>query len=770
MICLTLLSDILSIVVRRELAMRTIVDAGLGNAAAVALLAIVAWLVSRLGGRPAWAHCAWLLVLLKLVTPPLVSVPLAWPTRLAAAAPVIEVARPPAPPAFRAPEPPEEVEFILADLPADFAAELDEPEAPSGEKGAGTFASLRSQSPFPLVIQGPIASAPIPILTSTSVTIWPRLRSLAAGHWRLAVASVWGAGSAAWLICATTRVRRFRRVLRLASPAPAAVQARSDELAHSLGLRQGPRVWVIPGVVSPLLWAFGEAPRVIVPSGLWGRLDDRQRDTLLVHELAHLRRRDHWVRLLELLATALYWWHPVAWWARRALRQAEEQCCDAWVVWALPGAARSYATALIETVDFLSESRPVVPLAASGAGPVDDLKERLTMILQGAPARSLTPAGRLAVLGLAIALLPLLPTAARSAADEFKAVPVALNFAAVAEADDDKKEDEAKAKLEAEKAEELDKKAEELDKKAEAQASKIEAQAEAIAAKVEAQVEAIVEQAEALAEKAGAEAEALGEKLGKQAADLAESLQLKALELSDSALKSLNAHLETAQDDDDLAKDTQSSVKKLNEQLRDRTRGSLDRAKLDELRKRSAASRAQNRHELRKPLSPEKQAQVDKARAELKDAEQKLTLAVKRLAELEGHSQFNMTFKADSDEGTSTMKGLDGHSITNHARPSGHSADAKDGDDVLVIGEDGKEKAKGDKVKEEKKDKKERRREARTLRRVEPPKPPEAPVPPTPPSGDVKASASDQEKRLAELEKKLDRLMEALEKKGNDDN
>ncbi|HMC65547.1 MAG TPA: M56 family metallopeptidase, partial [Gemmataceae bacterium] len=131
---------------------------------------------------------------------------------------------------------------------------------------------------------------------------------------------------------------------------------------------------------------------------------------LLTHELAHLRRSDHWVRGLEFLATGLYWWHPVVWWARREIREAEEQCCDAWVVWALPAAAKAYALALVETVDFLAEARPVLPPVASGIGHIHTLKRRLTMIMRGTTPRALTWGGLVAVLGLATTLLPLTPT------------------------------------------------------------------------------------------------------------------------------------------------------------------------------------------------------------------------------------------------------------------------------------------------------------------------------------------------------------------------
>src|SRR5262249_19110720 len=119
---------------------------------------------------------------------------------------------------------------------------------------------------------------------------------------------------------------------------------------------------------SPMLWTLARTPRLLIPVSLWQRLSEEQRRTLLVHELAHLRRRDHWIRLLELLVLGLYWWHPVVWWARRALREVEEQCCDAWVVWALPADAPAYASALVETVAFLSQARPALPVMASGVG------------------------------------------------------------------------------------------------------------------------------------------------------------------------------------------------------------------------------------------------------------------------------------------------------------------------------------------------------------------------------------------------------------------
>ena len=59
--------------------MESFLSVGISNALAAVVLALLAFAVDRIFRRPALSHCFWLLVLLKLVTPPLVHVPLPWP-------------------------------------------------------------------------------------------------------------------------------------------------------------------------------------------------------------------------------------------------------------------------------------------------------------------------------------------------------------------------------------------------------------------------------------------------------------------------------------------------------------------------------------------------------------------------------------------------------------------------------------------------------------------------------------------------------------------
>jgi beta-lactamase regulating signal transducer with metallopeptidase domain len=369
---------------------------GLSNALMAAGLALAAFGLGRWCRRPAVRHALWLLVLLKLVTPPLVHVPLPWPET---APPTPTESAPDVQPIAAAPEPVAEVPPVLL--------AVEQPQLPDGpEENEDNPIPAETPAPLPPPVPAAVpAPPPIPpaVPEAEGPPRWPGVLVLA-----------WLVASAMWLTAALVRLRRFHRLLAHARPAPAALQAEADALALRLGLKQAPAVGLLPGVLSPMLWCVGRAARLLIPADLLGRLSDKQRAALLVHELAHLRRRDHWVRWLELLVLSLYWWLPVAWWARRELQEAEEECCDAWVVWALPGSARAYAAALVETLDFLAEARPALPVAASGLGHLSLLRRRLTMIMRGDTPRALTRAGLLGVLALGVLLLPLVPTLAQS--------------------------------------------------------------------------------------------------------------------------------------------------------------------------------------------------------------------------------------------------------------------------------------------------------------------------------------------------------------------
>jgi WD40 repeat protein/beta-lactamase regulating signal transducer with metallopeptidase domain len=376
--------------------MNALLAIGLTNAVLATLLALAAAAVTRRCRRPALVHGLWLLVLLKLLTPPWpVHVPAFWASP---AAPPAAVAVSTALPAAPEPVPP---------LPVNFVNEL--PTA-----GPGAVLDNVGAAPEPIAVAPPAAAGPAPLAPPPVpvTTVVPDTAANAGLDWSALVpllGCAWLAGALAWCVLAWLRIRGFARLLRHARPAPQSLQDQVADIAARLGLRRPPGVWLVPGALPPNVWAAGGRPRLLFPADLLDRLSVPERAAVLTHELAHLRRRDHWVRWLELTAACLYWWHPLLGWIGRRLRAAEEECCDAWVVRAFPGLARAYARALVATVDFLAGHRPALPPVASGIGELQHLKRRLRLIVSGTTPPTLSFAGR-ALLVLALCLLPLVPT------------------------------------------------------------------------------------------------------------------------------------------------------------------------------------------------------------------------------------------------------------------------------------------------------------------------------------------------------------------------
>lgn len=215
-------------------------------------------------------------------------------------------------------------------------------------------------------------------------------------------ATLWLAGMAAVIFWTLLRMFVFGCRLRRARPADARVRRDVRLVARRLRLRRIPEVRMLDTHVSPLVWC-GLRPRLILPVRLWEQLDRTGRRAILCHELAHLRRRDHWVRWLELLTSALYWWHPVVWWVRRRLAAEADACCDNWVVWLMPRERRAYAQALLQTRQFI-DTRDASAGAAAMAVTTSDgkrLARRLTMVM----TQTAKPRGRLMGISLMVLLL-----------------------------------------------------------------------------------------------------------------------------------------------------------------------------------------------------------------------------------------------------------------------------------------------------------------------------------------------------------------------------
>ncbi len=354
------------------------------NSVMSAILAVVVFGVSRRIRRPAVTHCLWVIVLLKLVTPPIVPLRISVPE-------MGGIATNAAP------------ERLGMETPADIRGGLE-------GSGDGTQQWLAGFSGRDVPAARTAANVGSSDGRATNDSRLERTSwGIRAGTLVPMAMYAWLASSLAVLGVTVARGYSFWRLLRTAKPAPEQLQVEAERLAESIGLRRCPRVLLLSANLSPMVWAPLGKPQLLFPETLLGSLQPDALRALLLHELSHLKRGDHWVRILELGATALYWWNPVLWWVRREIRVVEEQCCDTWVVSELPDVRADYATGLVQTVGFLSRSRVALPVAASGIGGFVELDRRVRMIMTETHPRRLSTVGRWALMLIGIICLSAFP-------------------------------------------------------------------------------------------------------------------------------------------------------------------------------------------------------------------------------------------------------------------------------------------------------------------------------------------------------------------------
>ena len=219
-----------------------------------------------------------------------------------------------------------------------------------------------------------------PVLGSVSREIPPllllRLWLLAHLCW---LAALWAAGVCllslrlllGWLGLGSLR----RRAVRLD-----AWRARLEHVAARMGIRR--RVLLLESArlhaPSVLGWL---RPAILLPSAVFTGLTPEQLELVLAHELAHLRRHDYLVNVLQSLAETLLFYHPAVWWLSRRVRLERECCCDDLAVAACTDRVR-YAQALTILGQVCSRGEGLAP-----AGSGSDLGRRVRRLLH-VPASS----------------------------------------------------------------------------------------------------------------------------------------------------------------------------------------------------------------------------------------------------------------------------------------------------------------------------------------------------------------------------------------------
>ena len=157
-----------------------------------------------------------------------------------------------------------------------------------------------------------------------------------------------------WMFCVTVLFARawtgWRQVRRLRRYAMASVSSKwqqtGNRLARALGLAGAIRVVELTQIDVPCVFGWLR-PIVVLPIAAMAQLSAAQVEAILVHELAHVRRHDYMMNLVQTIAETLLFYHPAVWWLSARIRDEREQCCDD-VALAVCGDPVGYASALAE--------------------------------------------------------------------------------------------------------------------------------------------------------------------------------------------------------------------------------------------------------------------------------------------------------------------------------------------------------------------------------------------------------------------------------------
>lgn len=196
--------------------------------------------------------------------------------------------------------------------------------------------------------------------------------------------SVWLSGILLLALARAPGLAQLGRFWREARPpAGAGWPQLLRSLCHDMGVHSPPVLLVSPRALAPMTWGLRH-PVVLLPRDCHGWSEDLRRQVLL-HELAHIRRRDCLTQFVAQCVCLLHWFNPLVWVAGRRLRAERERACDDLVLGAgtLPS---SYANHLLQIASHLG-SRERAASAGLAMARRSSIFDRLDAVLDARRCR-----------------------------------------------------------------------------------------------------------------------------------------------------------------------------------------------------------------------------------------------------------------------------------------------------------------------------------------------------------------------------------------------
>jgi len=209
-------------------------------------------------------------------------------------------------------------------------------------------------------------------------SILKRLTEVTLQQWLMLT---WIFGVGVFVLAAVIKALRVNRWLRRErKPLSAELQTAVENLFRDLGVRSVPKVWLVEGTGQPFVWGLLRGS-IYLPANFTQLDSDESRRGVLGHEVSHILRFDAAVNLLQIIAQAIFWFHPFVWWANNKIRAEREKCCDEMAIARLGARAKDYSRAIVNTL--IAEHKAALPVPSLAvAGPVKNIEDRIKTIMR----------------------------------------------------------------------------------------------------------------------------------------------------------------------------------------------------------------------------------------------------------------------------------------------------------------------------------------------------------------------------------------------------
>ncbi|MHC4519135.1 MAG: M56 family metallopeptidase [Planctomycetota bacterium] len=203
---------------------------------------------------------------------------------------------------------------------------------------------------MPEHIATPIEAKPVdrsPANPESTTPIVPETEFSTPLTWQAVVFSLWLVGVLVFVALLVQRIFFVRALVLQSQPAASPLREMLDRCRAQIGVEREIELRVSPDTLSPAVCGLVR-PTILMPANLLAKLSPEALEAVLIHELAHIKRGDLWINSAQTVLQIVYFYNPFLWLANAIVRGIREQAVDEMVLVALGAEAKSYSRTLID--------------------------------------------------------------------------------------------------------------------------------------------------------------------------------------------------------------------------------------------------------------------------------------------------------------------------------------------------------------------------------------------------------------------------------------